>query len=173
MTVAPNGLLYLLLVDGSIGVLTPNGVLHPANLASLLPPLPIDDPDSFNPLTPLPPVPTAPTFSTTPTPTPANGTPTATPGANAPYIPAGVKLTNATVLVSDQQNHLFLGDGADHRIVRLDVPNTGASDPTPGQQYVDASTLDGLQSVSALDQGAQGFSLYVLGGHSLLVITLS
>jgi serine/threonine protein phosphatase PrpC len=160
MTAAPNGLLYLLLVDGSIGVMTPTGALHPANLGRLLPALPISDPTAFNPLASLPTVPAPPTFS-------------ATPGASGSYTPIGVKLTTATVLVSDQQNHLFIGDGADHRIVRLDVPATGTSDPTPNQQYADASALDSLQSVSAVDQGAQGLSLYVLGNRSLLVITLS
>jgi serine/threonine protein phosphatase PrpC len=173
VTVAPNGTLYLLLVDGSIGVLTPAGALHPANLASLLPVLPVADPASFNPLTALPTVPTTPTFSATPTPVPTSGTPTATPGANATYTPTGVKLSNATVLVSDQQNHLFIGDGADHRVVQLNAPPTGDGDPTPGQQYADASALDSLQSISVVDHGAQGFSLYVLGGHSLLVMTLS
>lgn len=172
MAIAPNGLLYLLLVDGSIGVLTPTGTLHPADFGALLPALPISDPSSFNPLTPLPTVPAQPMFSATPTATPANGTPTATPGTNQPYTPTGVKLTNATVLVSDQQNRLFIGDGTDHRIVRLDAPATGTSDPIPSQQYVDASALDSLQSVSVVDHGAQGFSLYELGDHSLLVMTL-
>jgi serine/threonine protein phosphatase PrpC len=172
ITAAPNGLLYLLLVDGSIGVLTPTGALHPASLATLLPVLPVSDPNSYNPLTALPLVPAPPTFPATPTATPVGGTPTPTPGTNEPYTPTGVKLTNATVLVSDQQNHLFIGDGADHRIVRLDASATGEADPTPGQQYADASTLDSLQSVSAVDQGTQGFSLYVLGGQSLLLITL-
>ncbi|HEU5370004.1 MAG TPA: hypothetical protein VFU69_16135, partial [Ktedonobacterales bacterium] len=79
---------------------------------------------------------------------------------------------NATVLVSDQQDHLFIGDGADHRIVQLDASATGDADPTPSQQYADASTLDSLQSVSAVDQGAQGASLYVLGGQSLLLISV-
>ncbi|HEY7351020.1 MAG TPA: Stp1/IreP family PP2C-type Ser/Thr phosphatase [Ktedonobacterales bacterium] len=171
MTVAPNGTIYLLLVDGSIGVLTPAGALHPANLASLLPALPVADPSSFNPLTALPTVPVTPTFSATPTPPPANGTPTQTPDGNAPYSPTGVKLANATVLVSDQRDHLFIGDGADHRIVQLDTPETGNGDPAPGQQYAAASTLDSLQSVSAVAHGDQGFSLYVLGGHSLLVIS--
>ncbi|SRR5579871_169918 len=159
MTVAPNGLVYLLLVDGSIGVLSPTGVLHPANFGALLPALPISDPSTFNPLTPLPTVPVQPTFS-------------ATSGGNTPYAPTGVKLTNATVLVSDQQNRLFIGDGADHRIIRFDAPATGVSDPKPSQQYADASAFDSLQSISVLDQGAQGFSLYELGDRSLLVMTL-
>ncbi len=159
MTVAPNGLLYLLLVDGSIGVLSPTGTLHPANLSTLLPVLSVSDPAAFNPLTSLPTVPAPPTFS-------------ATPGAGDPYTPTGVKLPTATVLVSDQHNRLFIGDGADHRVIRLDAPPTGATDPLPSQQYADASALDSLQSVSAIDQGDNGFALYVLGNHSLLVITL-
>jgi serine/threonine protein phosphatase PrpC len=167
MTIAPNGLVYLLLVDGSVGVLNAAGQLHPAQLGTLWPALPVSDPDSFNPQVALPTVPAQSTFSTTPT-----ATPTTTPGAQVPYTPSGVKLTNATVLVSDQHNRLFIGDGADHRIVRLDAPTTGASDPTPSQQYADASALDSLQSISVLDQGAQGFSLYVLGNRSLLVIPL-
>ena len=83
-----------------------------------------------------------------------------------------MKLPTATVLVSDQHNRLFIGDGADHRVIRLDAPPTGATDPLPSQQYADASALDSLQSVSAIDQGDNGFALYVLGNHSLLVITL-
>jgi hypothetical protein len=172
ITVAPNGLLYLLLVDGSVGVLNPTGALRPASLDTLLPVLPVSDPGSYNPLTALPLVPSLPTFPATPMATPVGGTPTATPGVNEAYTPTGVKLTNATVLVSDQQDHLFIGDGADHRIIRLDAPPAGDADPTPGQQYADASILDSLQSVSAVDQGTQGFSLYVLGGQSLLLITL-
>src|SRR5581483_1998145 len=136
MTIAPNGMLYLLLVDGSVGVLNAAGQLHPAQLGTLWPALPVSDPDSFNPLVALPTVSSPPTFATTPT---------ATPGTNAPYTPSGVRLANATVLVSDQQNRLFIGDGADHRIVRLDAPAAGASDPRPSQQYADASALDSLQ----------------------------
>ncbi len=172
MTAAPNGLLYLLLVDGSIGALTPTGALYPANIASLLPALPVGDPSSFDPLTALPRVPATPTFPVTPTPTPADGTPTVTPGANSSYTPVGVKLTNATVLVSDQHNHLLIGDGADHRIIQLDAPASGRADPTLSQQYADASALDSLQSVSAVRQGVQGSTLYVLGGRSLLVLSL-
>ncbi len=159
MTVAANGLIYLLMVDGSIGVLTPTGALHPANVGTLLPALPISDPGSFNPLTSLPNVPTQPMFS-------------ATSDGNTSYAPTGVKLTDATVLVSDQQNRLFIGDGADHRVIRLNAPANGVSDPTPSQQYTDASAFDSLQSVSVVDQGTQGFSLYELGDRSLLVMTL-
>jgi hypothetical protein len=163
MTVAPNGQLYFLLVDGSIGVLSPTGTLHPATLNNLLPVLSVSDPNAFNPLSSVPTVPAPPTFSSTPT---------ATPGTADPYTPTGVKLPTATVLVSDQHNRLFIGDGADHRVIRLDAPSTGATDPLPSQQYADASALDSLQSVSAIDQGDNGFALYVLGNHSLLVITL-
>ncbi len=181
MALAPNGALYLLLVDGSIGVLTPTG-LHPANLASLLPVLPVGDPNSFSPMTALPMVPTTTTFpapspTASPSPSPTStgaATPTATPTATPPpYTPSGVQLANATVLASDQQDHLFIGDGADHRIIQLDASTQAASDPTPGQQYADPSALDSLLSVSAVAPGPQSLSLYVLEGHSLLVITLS
>jgi serine/threonine protein phosphatase PrpC len=171
----PHDTLYLLLVDGSIGVLTPEG-LHPASLESLLPVLPVGDPDSFSPMTSLPNIPATPTFSASPTPTPpgstATVTPSPTPTSSRVYTPQGVKLINATVLISDQQNRLFIGDGADHRIIRLDVPATGTGDPMPSQQYADASALDNLLSVAAVDTGPQSFSLYALSGHTLLVMTL-
>lgn len=180
ITLAPNGALYLLLVDGSIGVLTATG-LHPANLSSLLPVLPVGDPNSFSPMTALPMVPATSTFSApsptaSPSPSPtstATATPSATPAANPAYTPSGVQLANATVLVSDQQNHLFVGDGADHRVIQLNAPVPATSDPTPNQQYADPSALDSLLSISAVASGPQSLSLYVLGGHTLLVITLA
>jgi hypothetical protein len=201
LAVAANGAVYLLLVDGSLGVLA-GDALHAANL-SLYPALPVSDPDVFNPLTPLPQVPATPTFaaaptatagstSTVPAPTPtsasvtpaagstpggtpaAGSTPGATPSPSAtlgPYTPQGVKLLDATLLVSDQQDHLIIADGADHRVIRLDAPSAAASDPLPSQQYADPSALDMLLSISAVSSG-QGFALYLLSGQNVLVITL-
>ncbi len=185
MAIGPDGTLYLLLVDGSLGVLTPAG-LHPANLGTLLPVLPVTDPDAFDPLTPLPTIPTPSTFSASassasaniaaPSPSPTStavSAPSATPTSQPPYMPQGVKLMTATTLVSDQQNHLFIGDGADYRIIRLDVPGTGSKDPVPTQQYADASALNSLLSVAAVDTGKQGLALYVLSDQALLAITIA
>jgi serine/threonine protein phosphatase PrpC len=190
LSVGDNGVVYLLLVDGSLGVLTGQG-LHAAAL-TLQPALPVADPDAFNPLTPLPLVPVTPTFTpapaqvpgtppTAPAPTAtgstpaASATPVASPSPSAssgPYIPQGVKLLNATMLVSDQHDHLFIADGAEHRVIRLDVSTERASDPVPSQQYADPSALDNLLSVAAVASDT-GISLYLLSGQSILVITLA
>ncbi len=189
LSVGVNGTVYLLLIDGSVGVLTGQG-LHAATLA-LQPALPVADPEAFNPMTPLPQVPVTPTFTpaptrvptstvTAPAPTAAGGTPAASstpvasPTASAtpsPYTPQGVKLLNATMLVSDQQNHLFIADGADHRVIRLDASADGTGDPAPGQQYADPSALDNLLSVAVVSSN-QGFSMYLLSGQAVLALTL-
>jgi serine/threonine protein phosphatase PrpC len=189
LSVGADGVVYLLLVDGSLGVLTGEG-LHAANL-TLQPALPVADPETFNPLTPLPQVPVTPVFPsapaktpgstpTEPAPTATSGvpaptsisatspTPTATPG---PYTPQGVKLLNATMLASDQQAHLFIADGADHRVIRLHASADDVGDPSPDQQYADPSVLDNLLSVTAV-ASEQGVSLYLLSGQSVLAIAL-
>ena len=184
MAVGPAGALYLLLVDGSLAILTPSAGLHPVSLRNLLPVLPVVDPDTFDPLTPLPMVPAVSMFpaeassasvgipTTSPSPT-STSAPSATPTSQPPYAPQGVKLLTATALVSDQHNHLFIGDGADYRIIQLDVPATGASDPMPTHQYADASALDSLLSVTVVDAGTQGLLLYALSGQTLLTIMIS
>ncbi len=176
LAIGPNSTLYLLLVNGSVAALEGN-TLHALNL-SVLPALPVTDPASFNVLTPLPTVPAIPTFSASAAGTPAPGGAgtsgsSSTPTAGAGYTPVGVKLANATLLVSDQQNRLFIGDGTDYRILRLNPPTTRSDDPAVSEQYSDPSALESLLSLSVLDNGAPGFSLYALCGHTLLVLTLS
>jgi hypothetical protein len=91
-----------------------------------------------------------------------------------------VKLANATLLVSDAQNHLFIGDRSGHRIIRLNPPTTPDGDPRPDTQYADPSALDGLLSVSVIASSAQGTTpgaasgaaMYALSGHTLLVVSL-
>lgn len=183
LSVGANGVVYLLLVDGSLGVLTGEG-LHAATLA-LQPALPVADPAAFNPMTPLPQVPVTPTFTPAPTRTPASSatlpvptavssttvaspTALATPG---PYTPQGVKLLNATMLVSDQHNHLFIADGAEHRVIRLDASADGTGDPAPSQQYADPSALDNLLSVAAVSSD-QGFAVYLLSSQGVLALNL-
>ncbi len=189
LSVGANGVVYLLLVDGSLGVLNQAG-LHAANLM-LQPALPVADPEEFNPLTPLPQVPVTPMFTSTPAETPgitptapaptatsnvpaSTSTPAASPTSAAPsgpYIPQGVKLLNATMLVSDQRAQLFIADGADHRVIRLDASADGTSDPAPNQQYADPSALDNLLSVTAVASD-HGTALYLLSAQGVLAITL-
>jgi hypothetical protein len=193
LSVGANGVVYLLLVDGSLGVLNQGG-LHAASLM-LQPALPVADPEEFNPLTPLPQVPVTPMFTSTPAKTPGitstappttlaptatgsapafTSTPAASPTSAAPsgpYTPQGVKLLNATMLVSDQRDQLFIADGADHRVIRLDASADGMSDPAPSQQYADPSALDNLLSVTAVASD-HGTSLYLLSAQGLLAITL-
>ena len=168
MAIGPNNTLYLLLVNGSLAAFS-DGVLHALNL-SILPALPVAAPDSFNVLTPLPTVPTTATF---PASSPASGaTATSSPAATPTYAPVGVKLANATLLVSDTQNHLFIGDRSGHRIIQLNPSTSANGDPTPDVQYADPSVLDGLLSVSVIASGGQGASMYALSGHTLLAVTL-
>ncbi|HEU5199064.1 MAG TPA: Stp1/IreP family PP2C-type Ser/Thr phosphatase [Ktedonobacterales bacterium] len=167
MAIGPNNALYLLLANGSLAAFS-DGALHAVNL-SLLPVLPVAAPDAFDVLTPLPTVPATATFpASTP---PPGATATASPSASPTYTPVGVQLTNATLLVSDAQNHLFIGDRSGHRIIQLNPPATASGDPTPDVQYADPSALDGLLSVSVIasDQSA---SMYALSGHTLLAVTL-
>lgn len=168
MAIGPNNTLYLLLANGSLAAFSGGG-LQAVNL-SILPALAVEAPDEFNVLTPLPTVPSTATF---PASTPAPGTTaTTSPSATPTYAPVGVKLANATLLVSDAQNHLFIGDRSGHRIIRLNPPSTASDDPAPDVQYADPSALDGLLSVSVIAGGAQGASMYALSGHTLLAVTL-
>jgi serine/threonine protein phosphatase PrpC len=168
MAIGPNNTLYLLLAHGSLAAFS-GGALHAVNL-SLLPVLPVAAPDSFDVLTPLP---TVPATSTFPASTPVPGaTATSASSATPTYTPVGVKLEDATLLVSDAQNHLFIGDRSGHRIIQLNPPATASGDPTPDVQYADQSALDDLLSVSVIAGGAQSASMYALSGHTLLAVTL-
>jgi serine/threonine protein phosphatase PrpC len=189
LSIGANGVVYLLLVDGSLGVLNQAG-LHAASLM-LQPALPVADPEEFNPLTPLPQVPVAPMFASAPAQTPgitpsapaptatgsvpgSTSTPAASPtsaASSGPYTPQGVKLLNATMLVSDQRDQLFIADGADHRVIRLATSADGTGDPATNQQYADPSALDNLLSVTAVASN-QGISLYLLSAQGVLAITL-
>jgi serine/threonine protein phosphatase PrpC len=168
MAIGPNNTLYLLLAHGSLAAFS-GGALHAVDL-SLLPVLPVAAPDSFDVLTPLPTVPATATF---PASTPVPGaTATSSPTATPTYTPVGVKLEDATLLVSDAQNHLFIGDRSGHRIIQLNPPTTGSDDPALDVQYADPSALDGLLSVSVIAGDAQHASMYALSGHTLLAVTL-
>lgn len=180
MAIGPNGALYLLLLDGSLATLSGNSLR--AVTIAVLPVLPVGTPDAFNVMTALPTLPVASslpistatsTLAPTGTGTPVSST---TPTAGTTVLPLGTKLTSATMLVSDQQNHLFIGDGADHRVIQLNPPATATGDPTLGAQYSDPSALDSLLSLSITNtvaNGSQGTSLYALSGHSLLVVSLT
>ena len=170
MAIGANGALCLLLLDGSLATLSGNS-LSAINV-SVLPVLPVGAPAAFDVMIALPTVPlVAPSLTPTDTSTPAAST---TPAASATPSLLGTKLASATLLVSDQHNHLFIGDGIGHRVIELNLPTTVGGDPTLAAQYSDPSVLSSLHSLSITDpvMGTHGPSIYALSGHSVLVVGL-
>lgn len=191
-----NGLLYILLNDGSLATLAPaQQAIHLVGDLQIAPALPINDPQSYTSETPVPTLtPPSVGLASDPAAVPssvlaalavpadtaqdglflaAHPTATSTPAPTAtpsppPLTGPSTAIPTASTLAVDNGPvpHVAITDGKGHRVIEL---QSSGVDLQLVQQYVDASQLDHL---AALTFAPDGHTLFLLVDNGIIQISL-